>query len=60
MEDKIKKCQVCEGSGQVSYFGGESRFVITWEDCPACCGSGFEMDEEEKEEKIPQLKAKKE
>jgi DnaJ-class molecular chaperone len=48
MEDEtVKKCPVCEGSGQVSYFGGESRFVVTWEDCPQCCGSGIEVVEQE-------------
>ncbi len=42
-----KPCPVCEGSGQISYFGGESRFVITWEDCPDCLGSGLELTDEE-------------
>ncbi len=53
-----KTCEICEGSGQVSFFGGVSRFVITWEDCPQCCGAGFvelpeegEVDETEKEQK---------
>ena len=33
-------CPGCGGSGQTSYFGGESRFMLTWEDCPDCCGTG--------------------
>ncbi|MDR3631929.1 MAG: hypothetical protein P4L42_16530 [Desulfocapsaceae bacterium] len=34
-------CEVCEGSGQVCEFRGVSRFVLTWDDCPACGGLGF-------------------
>ncbi len=45
-----KPCPVCEGSGQISYFGGESRFITTWEDCPDCLGLGFELTEEEQAE----------
>ena len=50
---KIKKsaqkhttpCPGCGGSGQTSYFGGASRFMLTWEDCPDCCGTGIVIDE---------------
>ncbi len=38
-------CPGCGGSGQTSYFGGESRFMLTWEDCPDCCGTGVVLDE---------------
>lgn len=34
-------CDICGGSGQVGSFLGESRFVITWEECPECIGTGF-------------------
>lgn len=40
---KNKQCPGCGGSGQTSYFGGESRFMLTWEDCPDCCGTGIEL-----------------
>ncbi len=46
-ESMKEPCPVCEGSGQVSYFGGVSRFVITWDDCPECLGSGVALPEEE-------------
>lgn len=36
-----KICDICQGSGEVSYFKGESRFLISNESCPACNGSGF-------------------
>jgi DnaJ-class molecular chaperone len=38
-------CPGCGGSGQTSYFDGESRFMLTWEDCPDCCGTGIVLDE---------------
>jgi DnaJ-class molecular chaperone len=40
-------CPGCGGSGQTSYFGGESRFMLTWEDCPDCCGTGVQLDDAE-------------
>ena len=36
-------CDICNGSGQVTYFRGESRFHLSWEDCPACNGSGVQF-----------------
>lgn len=36
-----KPCPGCGGSGQTAYFGGESRFMLTWEDCPDCHGTGI-------------------
>jgi len=38
-----KPCLGCNGTGQTSFFGGESRFMFTWEDCPDCCGTGVDM-----------------
>jgi DnaJ-class molecular chaperone len=35
-----RTCELCHGTGQRCYFGGESRFVLTWQDCPACDGTG--------------------
>lgn len=49
-EKKVVKnmpCPGCNGSGQTSYFGGESRFMFTWEDCPDCCGTGIKLAEED-------------
>lgn len=40
-------CPGCGGSGQTSYFGGASRFMLTWEDCPDCCGTGVVLDDRE-------------
>jgi DnaJ-class molecular chaperone len=41
-----KTCEVCDGSGQVSFFKGESRFVVSWEECPQCLGLGFQEETE--------------
>jgi len=37
-------CPGCGGSGQTSFFGGASRFILSWEDCPDCCGTGVLLD----------------
>lgn len=42
---KNSPCPGCGGSGQSSFFGGESRFMFTWEDCPDCCGTGIVLDD---------------
>jgi hypothetical protein len=42
-----KKCKLCAGTGQRCYFGGESRFLLTWGDCPECCGTGYELEGDE-------------
>jgi len=36
-----KECDICGGSGQVGHFGGVSRFIITWDECPECLGTGI-------------------
>ena len=49
---KNTPCPGCGGSGQTSYFAGESRFMLTWEDCPDCSGTGVllaENDEKDQE-----------
>jgi len=43
--EKPPLCPFCNGSGQTSFFGGESRFMFTWEDCPDCCGTGIKLDD---------------
>ncbi|WP_310600294.1 hypothetical protein [Desulfobulbus sp.] len=47
MSQEAKKvCNTCGGIGEIGYFQGESRFFITREECPACCGLGYVLDEE--------------
>jgi DnaJ-class molecular chaperone len=36
-----KVCPSCGGSGQIQFFQGESRFLLTVEECPECCGTGY-------------------
>ena len=43
-------CPACGGNGQLSSFKGESRFLLTVEECPLCCGTGLAPDEEEQNE----------
>ena len=41
MQGVMKKpCATCGGTGQIGYFQGESRFLLTWEECPRCNGTG--------------------
>jgi DnaJ-class molecular chaperone len=41
---KTTPCPGCGGSGQTGSFRGESRFQITWEDCPDCAGTGVDLN----------------
>jgi peptidylprolyl isomerase len=41
MADQHIPCPACGGSGQLSSFKGESRFLLTVEECPLCCGTGL-------------------
>jgi hypothetical protein len=43
-------CPACGGSGQLNFFKGESRFLLTVEECPLCCGTGLAPAEEEQNE----------
>jgi len=38
---KKEPCQACGGNGQLNFFGGESRFLLTAEECPHCNGFGY-------------------
>ncbi len=42
-----EECQSCNGTGQISFFQGVSRFLITNEECPECGGLGFIISEED-------------
>ena len=42
--EKKKFCEVCGGTGQVSYFKGVSRFLLSNDECEACAGTGYELD----------------
>jgi DnaJ-class molecular chaperone len=45
-----RTCEHCGGTGQLSYFKGYSRFLLSQVDCPECCGTGYvDMNETEPE-----------
>lgn len=44
-----KICNMCNGTGQISYFKGVSRFLLSEEECPECQGLGFSLMEDEEE-----------
>ncbi len=46
-EEGKKVCQTCGGSGEIGFFQGESRFFITREECPACCGCGYVLEDDD-------------
>jgi len=37
-------CPGCGGTGQISFFKGVSRFLLSCEECPECAGLGFRLD----------------
>lgn len=39
-------CETCNGTGLVSFFQGESRFLLTQEECPDCYGTGLRQSEQ--------------
>ena len=42
-----KECDTCGGSGQISYFKGVSRFLLSVEDCDVGNGVGYTNGEED-------------
>ncbi|NLZ18446.1 MAG: hypothetical protein GX087_12095 [Desulfobulbaceae bacterium] len=44
-------CPSCGGSGEIAFFGGESRFLLTREECPLCSGLGYILDEDISDDK---------
>jgi DnaJ-class molecular chaperone len=43
-------CEICGGTGQVSYFKGVSRFLLSTEECAECAGTGYQLDISEEKE----------
>ncbi|MBM9511571.1 hypothetical protein [Desulfogranum marinum] len=46
-QEKKEVCPTCGGTGEIGFFQGESRFLLTREECPACCGLGYILAEDE-------------
>ncbi len=40
-----KACETCGGTGQISFFKGVSRFLLSTEECQECAGTGLQLDE---------------
>jgi len=43
-KEQKKKCDVCGGIGQISFFKGVSRFLLSTEECSECAGTGYQID----------------
>ncbi len=43
--DTKQPCEFCNGTGQMSYFQGESRFLLTHDECQDCYGTGLKQQE---------------
>jgi len=39
-----KNCTACGGTGQIAFFQGVSRFLLTVEECPECAGTGRQLE----------------
>lgn len=46
VKQQPRPCPACGGSGQLNFFKGESRFLLSAEECPVCCGFGYMQEEE--------------
>ena len=46
MQEKNETCPTCGGTGEIGFFQGESRFLLTRDECPACCGLGYILPED--------------
>ena len=54
-----KTCDICGGSGQVSFFKGVSRFLLSVEECDLCNGTGYTIVEEKKKKGAKRKKSSK-
>jgi DnaJ-class molecular chaperone len=53
-------CPTCGGSGQICFFQGVSRLLLSSEECPSCTGLGFvRADDSEKPQKSKKTAPKK-
>ena len=58
-KNKHEPCPACGGKGQISTFKGESRFLLSDEECPLCSGFGYLLEENKTREKEDVKKQKK-
>jgi DnaJ-class molecular chaperone len=57
---KKKVCEVCGGMGQISFFKGVSRFLLSSEECETCAGTGYILEvAKDKVKKTASRKSKK-
>jgi len=61
-KEQKRICEICGGTGQVSFFQGVSRFLLSTDECDACAGTGLllrqDRDEAEKDS-LPAFKKRK-
>jgi DnaJ-class molecular chaperone len=43
-EEQKEICDVCGGTGQISFFQGVSRFLLSTEECSECAGTGYQLN----------------
>jgi len=43
-KERREVCDICGGSGQLSFFKGESRFLLSTEECSECAGTGLRLE----------------
>ncbi|MDJ0624610.1 MAG: hypothetical protein QNJ17_16725 [Desulfocapsaceae bacterium] len=43
-------CDICGGTGQIGIFRGLSRFIMTYEECPECYGTGMNQNDGDEED----------
>ncbi|BCO09052.1 hypothetical protein GF1_14280 [Desulfolithobacter dissulfuricans] len=48
-EEIRSSCPACGGTGQVSFFQGESRFLLTTEECSLCLGLGYVLEKNQEQ-----------
>ena len=59
-EEQKEICDVCGGAGQVSFFQGVSRFLLSTEECSECAGTGYQLNSiKDQTENFNTLKNKK-
>ncbi len=55
-----KICIVCGGTGQIGYFKGVSRFLLSNEECEECAGTGIALEvAEDRKQSVPGKRSKK-